>query len=98
MSRMMIRYRVKPDQVQRNLNLLHAYFDELQTTEPRGLAYASFLLEDGVTFVHLVDTDTGAAPFARLAAYQAFRVALDERCDESPAMTELHEVGSFRSP
>jgi hypothetical protein len=30
-------------------------------------------------------------------AFQRFRSTLDERCDEPPVLTVLHEVGSYRA-
>lgn len=95
--RVMIRYKVKPDQVHRNLELLAAFFEELTSTQPDGLRDAAFQLEDQVSFVHFVETDLdGPGPLPRLKAFQRYRETLDERCDEPPVMTVLHEVGSFR--
>lgn len=41
-TRMMIRYRVKPDQVERNLELVRAVYAELESTQPDGLRYGTF--------------------------------------------------------
>ena len=94
----MIRYRVKRDQVERNLELLRAVYEEMEAARPDGLSYATFQLEDGVSFVDLVSTENGPGPLSRLEAFGRFRSTLDERCDEPPTMTELREVGSFRFP
>jgi hypothetical protein len=93
--RVMIRYKVKRDQVERNLELLRAVFEELESTQPDGVRDAAFQLEDEVSFVHFVETDSPGR-FSRLKSFRAYRATLDERCDEPPVMTELHEVGSFR--
>ena len=53
MRQVMVRYKVKPDRVAENEELVRAVYDELQRTEPEGLRYATFRLEDGVNFVHL---------------------------------------------
>ena len=98
MTRLMIRYRVKRNQVERNLELLRAVYEEMEATQPDGLSYASFQLEDGVSFVDLVATEDGPGSLSRLEAFRRFRSTLDERCDEPPTMTELREVGSFRFP
>jgi hypothetical protein len=90
----MIRYRLKPDQVERNLELLRAYFEELESTPPDGVRDAAFQLEDSVSFVHLVETDAPGR-FSQLEAFRAYRATLDERCDEPPVVTALREIGSF---
>lgn len=98
MTRLMICYRVKHDRVERNLGLLRAVYEEMESVQPDGLSYATFQLEDGVSFVDLVDTKDGPGPLSRLEAFRRFRSTLDERCDEPPTMTELREVGAFRFP
>lgn len=98
MTRLMIRYRVKRDGVGRNLELLRAVYEEMEAVQPDGLSYATFQLEDGVSFVDLVATEDGPKPLSQLEAFRRFRSTLDERCDEPPTMTELREVGSFRFP
>ena len=98
MTRLIIRYRVKRDEVERNLELLRAVYGEMESVQPDGLSYATFLLEDGVSFVDLVTTEDGPGPLSRLEAFRRFRSTLDERCDEPPTMTGLREVGSFRFP
>jgi hypothetical protein len=90
----MIRYKVKPDQVERHLELLRAYFDKLESTQPDGVRDAAFQLEDGVSFVHVVETDEPGR-FSQLKAFRTYRATLDERCDEPPVVTELDEIGSF---
>ena len=44
MRRVMVRYRVKPDHVERNEALVRAVYDELHRTAPGGLRYATFRL------------------------------------------------------
>ncbi|MGI8798618.1 MAG: hypothetical protein ACR2GE_04870 [Pseudonocardia sp.] len=93
---MMIRYTVRPDQVGRNLKLLRAVYEELESTQPDGLHQASFQLDDKITFVDFVMGPDLPEPLPRLEAFQRFRRTLDARYDEPPVMTELSEVGSFR--
>ncbi len=92
---MMIRYKVKPDQVERHLELLRAVYQELESTQPDGFRWATFRLEDGVSFVDFVAGVDLPGPLPRLEAFRRFRVNLEERCDERVA-AELHEVGSYR--
>jgi hypothetical protein len=90
----MVRYRVKRSQVQRELEMLRAVYEELEATRPAGLRYASFQLEDEVSFVEFVETDAPGR-FSELEAFRAYRSTLDERCEEPPVVAELGEVGSF---
>ena len=95
MTRVMVRDKVKPEQVARNEELVRAVYEELHRVEPGGLRYATFKLPDGVTFVHLADTNGEGSPLTGLAAFQVFQAELRERCDEPPVLSELSEVGSF---
>lgn len=93
----MIRYKLKPDQVEHNLELLRAYFEELESVQPDGLRDAVFQLEDKVSIVQLVETgEHGPGPLPHLKAFQRYRTTLDDRCDEPPTLTVLHELGSYR--
>jgi quinol monooxygenase YgiN len=93
----MIRYTIKPDQAEQNAELLRDVYDELAATSPSGLRYATYQLDDGLSFVAFAefDAEPGAAPHHRLASFQRYRSTLDERCQQPPAVTMLHEVGSF---
>ena len=66
MRQVMVRYKVKPDRVTENEELVRAVYEELRRTEPAGLRYATFKLDDGVSFVHLASNDTehGPSPLA----------------------------------
>jgi hypothetical protein len=95
----MVRYRVKPDRVAENEELVRAVYEELHRTQPAGLRYATFRLDDGVSFVHLaVETAAGRSPLSELAAFRRFTGEINVRCDEAPQVTELAEIGSFRLP
>jgi quinol monooxygenase YgiN len=96
MRRVMVRYRVKPDRVEENEELVRAVYEELHHAEPTGLRYATFRLEDGVSFVHLAESEDAQSPLTKLAAFQEFQRELQDRCDEPPVVTELSEIGSFR--
>lgn len=98
MPTVIIRYKVKPEEVERNLELIRAVYEEMETARPEGLSYATFRLEDGVSFVDFVVMEGGPEPLSRVEAFGRFRSTLDERCDEPPTIIDLHEVGSFRFP
>jgi hypothetical protein len=96
--RVMVRYRVKPDRVAENEELVRAVYDELQRTGPAGLRYATFRLDDGVSFVHVasVETADGHSPLSEVNAFKAFQANIEDRCDEAPVLTVLSRIGSFR--
>ena len=62
MHQVIARYKVKPDRAEENLELVRAVYDELERTKPAGLRYATFLLDDGVSFVHLAQADADPNP------------------------------------
>jgi hypothetical protein len=92
----MVRYKVKPDRAQENEELVRAVYDELQRTTPAGLRYATFQLEDGVSFVHVAQTEEGQNPLTEVAAFREFQKEVGERCEEPPVVAELREIGSYR--
>ena len=97
MKQIMVQYKVKPDQTERNEELVRAVYDELHRTEFAGLRYATFKLDDDVTFVHIaVETGDGQRSLADLDAFKEFTKDIGERCDVAPAASALREVGSFR--
>lgn len=97
MERVMVRYKVKPDQVTVNEELVRAVYAELAVAQPAGMRYATFRLEDGLSFVHVHSNETGGAnPLSSLPAFQAFQANVRERCDEPPVVTRIEEIGSYR--
>jgi L-rhamnose mutarotase len=100
MRRVMVRYKVKPGRAEENEQLVRAVYDELRQAEPAGFHYATFALDDGVSFVHVssVDSEDGTTPLANVVAFQRFQAAIADRCEEPPVLTPLREVGSFRFP
>jgi hypothetical protein len=95
MRQVMVRYKVKPDRAAENEELVRAVYDELERAEPAGLRYATFKLDDGVSFIHLAATDDGDSPLQELQAFQRFVERLADRCEEAPVVTDLRAIGSF---
>jgi len=98
MRRVIVRYTVKPDQVESNEELVRAVYEELDRTAPAGLRYATFKLEDGVSFVHVasVEAADGRNPLGQVEAFARFQQGIADRCDKPPVATEMIEVGSYR--
>src|SRR5688500_4325713 len=91
----MVRYKVKTDRVAENERLVRAVYAELARERPAGLRYATFKLEDGVSFVHIVSHESeNDNPLGEYAAFKAFVAEIQDRCDEPPVRAALDEVGS----
>jgi hypothetical protein len=94
MSRMVVRYRVRPECAELNERLVREVLEELAVVRPEGLAYyRSMVLADGVTFVHEVDGDTTA--LREVPAFQRFAWTVGERCDDPPQQSVVRVLGSF---
>jgi L-rhamnose mutarotase len=98
MQRVMVRYKLKPDRVAENEELVRAVYEELESAERSDVRYATFKLEDGVTFVHLVsiETEDGRSPLGELNAFREFQKDIKDRTEEAPVATELDEIGTYR--
>jgi hypothetical protein len=98
MNQVIVRYKVKPDRAAENVELVRAVYDELGRVEPAGLRYATFQLEDGVTFVHIAinETDSARSPLTELAAFQEFQREIADRCEDPPHGSAAHQVGAYR--
>jgi len=92
-----VQYRTKPDRGDENQTLIERVFASLATERPAGLRYASFRLDDGVSFVHVAEVTTpdGANPLAALEAFQEFQRELEDRCDVQPEPHPATIVGSY---
>jgi hypothetical protein len=97
MRRVLIRYRLKPEHVERNEELVRAVYEELHRAAPSGFRYMTFKLEDGVSFMHISESEGEDSPLAALASAQEFQREIADRCEEQPVITELTEVGSYRA-
>ena len=93
MKRTIVRYRVKPDQAERNHELVRAVFKELREASPAGIAYSAYLLDDGVTFVHMAEEDGHS--LTDLAAFGEFRKEIGQRCEVPPEAREATLVGRY---
>lgn len=97
MQTRMIQYTTKSEAVNENRRLVTNVFAELTATSPEGLRYAVFLLDDGVTFVHVVASDEGDDPPALLPAFQNFQRHISERWAAPPSIRQVTLLGSYQS-
>jgi quinol monooxygenase YgiN len=97
MKRVLVRYKVKPDRAAENRQYIEKVFEELRAKQPDGIRYASFSLDDGVSFVHLASIETaGGNPLSETEAFKAFQKEIKDRCEEPPVAVELNEIGTYR--
>jgi len=99
MQQVMVRYTVRPEQAEHNQQLIQEVYGALHTVAPEGLRYATFVLEDGVSFLHLatIDTASGDNPLTALPAFAAFTNDIASRCVEPPVVIDVRTVGAYRS-
>jgi hypothetical protein len=93
----MVQYKVKADRVAENEGHIKRVFEQLERERPAGVRYATFKLDDGVSFVHVasIESTDGGNPLTDLSAFKAFTADIKERCDEPPVSVKLNEVGSY---
>jgi hypothetical protein len=96
MKQVIVRYKVKPEQAAENEELVQAVYAELHETKPPGLHYATFRLDDGVSFLHLSAHDTdGPSPLTNVGAFKRFQENIADRCDEAPVVSAVTQIGSY---
>ena len=96
MHQRIIRYRVKPGQADANAELARVVYTELHQLNPDGLSYATFRLDDELSFVHVVRSLHDPNPLLAVKAFGEFQAGITERCDQQPMAQDLTEVGSYR--
>ncbi len=92
-----VRYKVKADRAEENIEFISAVFAELKEKSPPGLHYASYNLQDGVSFIHVAALDEGVEgnPLPQMEAFKRFVADIKERCEEPPAATPASVVGAY---
>jgi hypothetical protein len=99
MTRVIVRYRVKPERADENIALIQQVFAQLARDKTEGVRYATFKLEDGVSFVHIatIDAQDGSNPLLAVAAFQRFAETIKDRCVEPPINMQAEVVGEYCS-
>src|SRR4051812_50026354 len=98
MRQVMVRYKLKAERVAENEQFIAEVFEQLKRETPADLHYATFKLDDGVSFIHIASYEEvagGPNPLTDLNAFKAFTANIRDRCEEVPVSTPLHEVGSY---
>ena len=96
MSRtVVVRYRTSPEAAGENRRLVEQVYAGLAADDPGGLRYATLLLTDGVTFIHIAEIEGTDNPLDRSTAFAEFQKGIAERCTEPPSPSEATIVGSY---
>jgi hypothetical protein len=90
----MVTYSVKHGCAEENSAYVRDVMADLEARGAHGLTYEVFLLDDGVTFVHVVEGDD--QPILGSEAFQRFTSTLvQDRCVGAPAQRTLTLVGRY---
>jgi len=93
MSIRMVTYRVKDGRAEDNAAYVREVMADLEASAPAGVTYSVFLLDDDVTFVHLVEGDSGAIQTSE--AFQRFASTLEDRRAVPPEQRTCTLVGRY---
>ena len=99
MKQVMVRYKVKPELAAQNEELVRRVYEELHQSAPAGVRYATFALDDGVSFVHVAsfeqDNGTQSADGGRGLPRVPGAASPTAATSRRRPMT-LREIGSYR--
>jgi len=96
MEKVIVRYKLKPGRVEENEQLVKEVYKQLHNEKPDGLSYATYKLEDGLTFIHIaLYNGEGKNPLTGLQAFKNFTAEVKDRCDEPPVANRAAEIGSY---
>jgi hypothetical protein len=95
MEKVIVRYKLKPGRVEENEQLVKEVYKQLSLEEPEGFSYATYKLEDGLTFIHVALHEPGSNPLPGLTAFKNFQADIKDRCDELPVVNHVTEIGSY---
>jgi hypothetical protein len=97
MKQVLIRYKVKEEAIEENLELLQPVIAELESVDPKGFRYAAFQLDDPAEFVHIALYDEGVeSPLPGIAAFGRYIAGIEDRCVEQPQVLNMHAAESFK--
>jgi hypothetical protein len=91
-----IRYRTKPESADENERLVRRVYAELAEQAPDGLRYATFRLDDGVSFLHVAVLENEVNPLSSSAAFAEFQSGIKDRCVEGPTPSDAIVIGDYR--
>jgi hypothetical protein len=89
-----VRYTTTPQARDQNTQLVSEVYAALAEAQPEGLRYATLLLEDSRTFVHVAAEEGSDNALPRLPAFQEFQRDLASRVLAAPDARSATLIGS----
>ena len=96
MTARIVTYRVKDGRADENSSYVREVMADLAARGTEGVTYSVYLLEDGVSFVHVVDEEGDGGKVQVSEAFQRFTSTLvEDRCANTPELHTMTLVGSY---
>jgi hypothetical protein len=96
MTMRMVTYRVKDGRAEENSAYVREVMADLERRRTDGVTYSVYLLDDGLTFVHVVDEDGQGGKVQESEAFQRFTTTLvEDRCAATPELHTMTLVGRY---
>ena len=96
MTARMVTYRVKDGRTEENTKYVREVMADLEARKTEGVTYSVYLLEDGVSFVHVVDEEGSDGRVQVSEVFQRFTASLvEDRCADTPRLHQMTLVGSY---
>ena len=97
MTARMVTYKVKDGRADENTAYVRDVMADLAARAAEGVTYSVYLLEDGVSFVHVVDERADGGALQVSEAFQRFTATLvEDRCADTPELHKMTLVGSYQ--
>lgn len=98
MSAAIVRYKLRSDRVDENVEFVRSVFADLDARRPPGVHYATFQAADEGSFTHVAvfESDEARAAFGEAAPFREFTADIAERCVEPPTAVAQTVVGNYR--
>ncbi|MDX6374258.1 MAG: hypothetical protein QOD98_3246 [Nocardioidaceae bacterium] len=96
MTTRMVTYRVKEGRADENSAYVRDVMADLEARTTVGVTYSVYLLDDGVTFLHVADEEGDGGKVQVSEAFQRFTATLlEDRCDNTPELHAMTLVGRY---
>jgi len=96
MTTRMVTYQVKEGRADENSAYVREVMADLAARGTEGVTYSVYLLDDGVTFLHVADEDGEGGKLQVSEAFQRFTASLvEDRCANTPELHPMTLVGRY---
>jgi hypothetical protein len=95
MSTTVVRYQTRAEAAEDNVRLVERVYSALAKIGPSDFRYITYRLDDGVTFVHISQSDGVTNPLLNLPEFAEFQRELAQRCVMQPVVAGGNIVGSY---